>query len=113
MVDAELAQDFLGHAWIERNFFRIVLNTADLFDLRRIGAERHPAVNIFGLLHANQIDQPENRPDEKSKSSKSLFGTRRETRVNERDRNFPRMGEGNEIGPNLRLDQNNPRWIND
>ena len=112
-VDLQVAQDFVGHTWIQQNVFWIVLDAAN--DLNPITANANctPAIGIFRFLNANEIEPTKKGRDEKAKPAKSFFRAGRQARVDECDRNSARVREGNEIRPDLGFDQNNPCRVND
>src|SRR5437899_807019 len=72
-----------------------------------------PSISVLSFLHANQIEKPKSWRDKKSELPIFSLRTRGQSRINQRKRNPARVRFGGEIGPNLRLNQNDPRWAND
>src|SRR5437899_10478938 len=87
--DLELTQHFSRQRWIDIRIFGIVLDAAGVVNLAACDAELRPSIDIFLLLHADQIKKPERARDKKSKSSKASFGPVRQTTVNHRNRSAP------------------------
>src|SRR6266481_9166574 len=91
---------------------RVVFDAASAFDSVVLYANSLPSIGVLGFLYANQIEKPEGRRNEKSKPPVSSLRSRRQSRVDQRKWNATRTSFGSEIGPNLRLYQNDPRWPN-
>ncbi len=73
IVDLALRQNFFRNRWIDMYIFRIVLDAANDMDPLSENADGGPSVDLFWLLHADQIEKPKRRRHKKSKLVKSLF----------------------------------------
>src|ERR1700681_1709456 len=111
-IDSEVAQHSLGEGRIDVDSFRIVLDAANDMDAVWEHANGRPAIDILRLWHADQIEKPEGRGDKKLKPAKSLFGSRGQARVDQRERDSARVRFDREIRPNFRFDQNDLRRPN-
>src|SRR6266481_3293023 len=92
---------------------RIIFDAASALDSAVLYANSLPSISVLRFLYANQIEKPEGRRNEKSKPPVSSLRPRRQSRVDQRKWNATRARFGGEIGPNLRLNQNDRAWTND
>src|SRR6476469_3663834 len=92
---------------------RIVLDAAGPLDSVRVYTKSCPSIGILEFLHADQIEKPERRRDKESELPISLLGPWGQSRVNQRKWNAACVRFGGEIGPNLRFNENDPRWTDD
>ena len=67
--------------------------------------KRRPSFDVPLFWYTHQIKQPERRRDKKSKSSIASLRARRQSRVNQRERDSVEMRRGGEVRPNLRFDK--------
>src|SRR5437870_5179754 len=74
--------------------------------------ERRPSLEVAAFWYTHQIEEPERWRDKKPKPSIASLRARRQSRVDQRERDPARVRCGGEIGPNLRLNKNNPRRTN-
>src|SRR5512132_21763 len=71
--------------------------------------ERRPSLDVPPFWYTHQIEELERWRDEKPKPSIASLRARRQSRVDQREGNSAHMRCGGEVGPNLRLNKNNPR----
>ena len=72
-IDAERPQHLPGHVRIPALVLRrIVLDAADVMNRALATSERRPALDIFRLLHADQIETAKRRRDQRSESDETV-----------------------------------------
>src|SRR5881392_1667669 len=91
---------------------RIIFDAACALGSAALYANSLPSSSILRFLYANQVEKPEGRREKKSEPLVSSLRPRRQSRVDQRKRNAARVCFGSEIGPNLRLNQDDPGWTN-
>src|SRR2546430_7630956 len=97
---------------IDLNVLRIVLDAADVMNFFRFQAQSDPALDIFDILNANRVEHSKDWRDNAAEHAESFLRPRRQSRINEDDRNFPGVRFGHEIWPDLGFDQDDYFRVN-
>src|SRR5205085_1399444 len=97
----------------QRHLARIVFDASDVMNPLARNSESDPAFHIFRLLDADGIEITKGRRDQKTKAMKPRFGSFRQARVYEGERDTPVPRFGGEIWPDFRFDQNDSHRPNE
>src|SRR5207302_4385440 len=105
-IDPKGAQRLQRQLGIHFRFGRIVFDAADVLNPLARNAERDPAFDVFGFLHADEIETTKGWPDQKKETAEAPFRSLRQARVDEREREAASPRFGGEIRPDLGFHQN-------
>ena len=109
---SEIAKNFTRQLRIDLRLFGIEFDAAERMNPAAIKAQPFPARDVFRILNTNRVERLKDRRDERTKDSETLFRSRRQTRVDQRNWNFSGARFSDEVRPHFRFDERDFLWPN-